>query len=133
MRVYLDAAPVIYLIERVAPFDNLVRTYLTTGQVTLVASEITRLESRTRPIRENQIALLANFDGFFATQVSEIVPLDRAVIDAATRIRAEHGFRTPDAIHLAAAMETQCDVFLTNDRRLASFQGISVVLVDDLQ
>ncbi|HEY3266808.1 MAG TPA: type II toxin-antitoxin system VapC family toxin [Armatimonadota bacterium] len=132
MRVYLDAAPVIYLIERVAPFDGLVRTYLTTGQVALVASEITRLETRTRPIRDNQAAILANFDSFYSSQVSEIVALDRAVIDAATRIRAEHGFRTPDAIHLAAAMVAVCDIFLTNDRRLAGFPGISIVLVDEL-
>jgi predicted nucleic acid-binding protein len=31
-----------------------------------------------------------------------------------------------DAIHLAAAIETGCDVFLTNDNQLANFLDITV-------
>jgi len=31
-----------------------------------------------------------------------------------------------DALHLAAALEARCDLFLTNDRRLRSFPGLAV-------
>lgn len=35
-------------------------------------------------------------------------------------------FKIPDAIHLAAALEAGCQVFLTNDARLRSFRGLDV-------
>ena len=33
-------------------------------------------------------------------------------------LRAQYGFKTPDALHLAAAVIHGCDRFLTNDARL---------------
>jgi predicted nucleic acid-binding protein len=47
-------------------------------------------------------------------------------MDRATKIRADHGFRTPDAIHLAAAVISNCDAFLTNDLRLERFPDIVI-------
>ena len=61
--------------------------------------------------------------------VAEIVGLTRAVLDLATEVRARHGFKTPDAIHLSAAVSSGCDVFLTNDRRLGHFEGIAIQYV----
>ena len=55
--------------------------------------------------------------------------LTREVIDRATELRARHGVRTPDALHLAAAVASGCDVFLTNDLRLAHVPGIPVEVV----
>jgi len=43
-----------------------------------------------------------------------------------TLIRAQYGFRTLDAIHLAAAVEDGCGTFLTNDARLHAFSGVAV-------
>ncbi len=42
------------------------------------------------------------------------------VFERAARLRARHRLKTPDAIHLAAALEHGCDEFWTNDRRLAA-------------
>jgi predicted nucleic acid-binding protein len=81
------------------------------------------------PIRRSDARLLAEFDVFFATTVGEIVPLSRDVLDRATEVRAQHGFATPDAIHLAAALVAGCDVFLTNDHRLNRAVGIQVEVV----
>ena len=41
------------------------------------------------------------------------------VFDLATELRAEHGIKTPDALHLAAAIHGGCDALWTNDKRLA--------------
>jgi predicted nucleic acid-binding protein len=51
------------------------------------------------------------------------------VIDRGTELRAKYGFKAPDAIHLAAAIEGNCDVFLTNDYALAKCEEIKVELV----
>lgn len=129
MRIYLDAAPVIYTVQQVAPFAAAVDTRLSATGVVRVASDLTRLECRVKPLREGNMALLQDFDDYFAAAVSEIVALSRAVLDRATEIRARHGFKTPDAIHLAAAVTSACDAFLTNDRRLDAFPDIAVEVV----
>ncbi len=41
-------------------------------------------------------------------------------------MRADLGFKTPDALHLAAAIEGGCDRFLTNDARLSRCTDIAV-------
>ena len=44
--------------------------------------------------------------------------MDRAVFEIATRLRADHGLKTPDALHLASALHAGCDEFWTHDQRL---------------
>ena len=87
------------------------------------------LESRVKPIRENNLVTLRQFDMFFGQTVDEIALLSREVMDRATLIRAQYGFATPDAIHLGAAIGADCDVFLTNDNRLARFREMSVEVI----
>ena len=126
MRLYLDAAPVIYLIEENEDYVGIVDQILKKSDVELIASDLTRLECRIKPIKENHQELLKDYDEFFSDVVSKIVPLSRDVIDRATEIRSEHGFKTPDSIHLAAAVVSNCDQFLTNDSRLKKFNDIEI-------
>jgi len=65
-------------------------------------------------------------DDYFADVITEIIPLSRAVMDQATLLRARYGFKTPDAIHLAAAIVGGCDLLLTNDHRLDRCTEIAV-------
>ena len=131
MRIYLDSAPVIYVVERHAPYDEYLDARLSITSDVLIASELTRLECRILPIREDNHRVLQDFDDYFATRVLEMVPLTREVMDMATLIRAQYGFATPDAIHLGAAMASGCHVFLTNDNRLSRFSEVSVEVVGE--
>jgi hypothetical protein len=47
----------------------------------------------------------------------------------ATELRARHGLRVPDALHLACAIVNRCDRFLTNDHRLDRIQEVRHCLV----
>ena len=129
MRLYLDAAPVIYAVEQVTPFFPVVDARLSAAGTVRVASDLTRMECRVKPVREGKADLLKDYDDFFAYAVAEIVALSREVMDRATEIRARYGFKTPDAVHLAAAVVTSCAVFLTNDHRLDRFPDISIEVV----
>jgi predicted nucleic acid-binding protein len=126
MRIYLDAVTVIYTVEDIAPFAARIDTRLAAPGVIQVASDLTRLECRVKPLRDGNSRLLTAFDDYFAVVVGEIVPLTRQVVDRATRIRAEYRFKTPDVLHLAAAVESGCDLFLTHDSRLRRFREIQV-------
>jgi predicted nucleic acid-binding protein len=126
MRYYLDAAPIIYLIEQSQPFATAIRSKLAALGVVPITSELARLECRVKPMRDGSQALLQDFDDYFANSIAEIFPLTRDVIDLATEIRAQYNFKTPDSIHLAAAVISNCDVFMTNDQRLNRFTGITI-------
>jgi len=69
---------------------------------------------------------LADYDRVFSALVELIALLTTAVCDRATLIRGSYRFKTPDSIRLAAAVESGCQVFLTNDVRLNRFTGITV-------
>jgi predicted nucleic acid-binding protein len=129
MRVYMDSAPIIYLVEGVVPYARALETRLFVPGTVQVCSDLTRLECRVKPMQEGQTALLAAFDRYFADIVRDIVPLSRQALDRATSLRARYGFKTPDAIHLAAAIVGECDLFLTNDRRLCQCAEIAVEVV----
>ena len=129
MRYYLDAAPIIYLVEQIQPFASAVRSRLTTTGLVLVTSELARLECRVKPLRNSDSIVLQDFDDYFANTISEIIPLTRDVVDRATEIRAQFNFKTPDALHLAAAVIAKCDVFLTNDHRLSRFTSLTIEII----
>ena len=122
--IYVDTAPLIYLVEHVPQYGDLVAQRLSSTDALLV-SDLSRLEC-VKPMRDGNTALLDEFDRFFNESVSEVLALSREVIDRATEIRSLYGFKTPDAIHLAAAILSNCELFLTNDRRLDGFTGLRV-------
>ena len=129
MRIYLDSAPLIYLVENIAPYASTLATRLAAPGTTQMCSELSRLECRVKPIRDGEAALLIAFDSYFAGIISEVIPLTRPVVDLATELRARYGFKTPDAIHLAAAITGGCDLFLTNDYSLDKCAEITVEVV----
>ncbi len=53
----------------------------------------------------------------------EIVPLSPAIAAEAARLRARYSLRTPDAIHLATALDRRAVGFVTNDKDLKRLQA----------
>jgi predicted nucleic acid-binding protein len=132
-KVYLDACAAIFFVERHPQhFDLLMqRLFLPSGAlaVQVVLSELLRMECRLKPLRENDQPLLERYDAFFGTAGHLWAALDRGVFDLATRLRAEHRLKTPDALHLAAALQSGCDELWTHDSRLqAAAQGRLTVM-----
>ena len=129
MRYYLDTAPIVYTVETSPLFAQRVDAVLARLGVIPISSEMARLECRVKPMRDGNLTLLQDFDDYFDNTIAEIVPLTRDVVDKATEIRAQFNFKTPDSLHLAAAVVSNCDVFLTNDQRLNRFTGITIEIV----
>ncbi|HMX29701.1 MAG TPA: type II toxin-antitoxin system VapC family toxin, partial [Blastocatellia bacterium] len=129
MRYYLDSAPIIYLVEQRQPFAGAARSKLAGANIVHITSELARLECRVKPMQTGDQILLKDFDDYFNNTIAEIVPLTRDVVDKATEIRARFNFKTPDSLHLAAAVISNCDVFLTNDHRLDRFVGITIEIL----
>ena len=115
---YLDTAIIIYLVEEKESFFEKVTLCLEDANCELLTSEMGRLECRVKPIRNQDYKLLAIYDQFFADRLKEVIAITREVIDSATELRAKYNFKTPDTLHLAAAITSGCEVFFTNDHRL---------------
>lgn len=120
-RVYLDSCVVIYLIQGPEDLSQAVRGALRPDEghpPVVCVSDLTRLECRVWPIRHDDEPLLGEFDGFFGSREVEKIPLQAAAFELATELRARYRAKTPDALHLAAAILGGCQEFWTNDHRL---------------
>jgi len=90
-------------------------------------SHLVRMECRVRPLRLHEEEVLAAYDAYFVSGDLAILELGAAVFDRAADLRAVHGLRALDALHLAAALEGLCDAFLTNDEHLRAFPALEVI------
>ncbi len=135
MLYYLDTCIVIYWVEGPAPFDIRVRNYLAALQAAghrFAVSEFTRLECLVKPLGLNDGALLFDYEQFFLAPDLTFLPLKAPVFERAANIRGIHRygngrrFSVPDSLHLAACVQAGCDIFLTNDHRLAGFTDLTV-------
>jgi uncharacterized protein len=130
--IYLDSNIVIYLIEQSPPFGARATACiaaLTAAGDAIVVSDLTRMECRSNPVAAADQVTLDLYDVFFGQAVARLMPLSRAVVDRATEIRGRYRFKTPDSLHLAAAVEAGCQNFLTNDLRLSRFTDLVVELL----
>nr|MBS0021333.1 type II toxin-antitoxin system VapC family toxin [Gammaproteobacteria bacterium] len=118
---YFDTCVTIYYVERNPDYFSRIEAALFSNEeaaVFPVVSDLTRLECRVFPLRTGDRDLLDRYDTFFGLSEVRCANIGRRVFDLATELRAGHGLQTPDALHLAAAINAGCDELWTNDRRL---------------
>lgn len=129
--VYLDTCCFIYLIEGQSAWRALVEARLRALAPTtnLITSQLARLECRSKPTRDGDAALLGRYDSVFAASRVMVADITAGVIDRATAVRATHGFKSPDAIHLATAIESGASEFWTGDAALAKCTDVRVVVL----
>ena len=91
------------------------------------------MEYLVYPYRTENSVALNKFFRFLVDYDITIFPIDRVVGENAAKIRGRYQhFKAMDALQLSAALLSDCDAFLTNDKQLGQFQELSVVLVDEL-
>jgi predicted nucleic acid-binding protein len=134
--VYLDANIFIYALERhpdyLARLDQLF-AHIDAGDNTASTSEITLAECLVKPFADNNLDRQQLYQAAIASRRNfDVVPVSRAVIVHAARLRALHKPRLPDAIHLATALAAGCQTLLTNDNLIKPIAGIQVVQLSEL-
>lgn len=116
--IYLDSCLAIYLVEENSSFSaKLENAVAANPDAKFCISLLTEMECLVKPIREQNNILLAKFENWFRT--IEVLPIGREVFRNAARLRADFiNLKTPDALHLAIALQYSCDEFWTNDNSL---------------
>jgi predicted nucleic acid-binding protein len=135
-RVGLDSSPIIYHVEKNPDFaSHCLPFFLAIDQGTIrgYTSTISLSETLVLPmrngdaVRENAFRnLLLSARGMTTT------PLLTEIAEQSARLRATYSLRTPDAVQIATALHSNCDIFLTNDDKLKRVQEIEVVIVSEL-
>ena len=81
-------------------------------------SDLVRMECLVLPLKNQDVLLLDDYRRFFDLVQAAWIPMGRSVFTRAAQLRAEYRIKTPDALHVAAALEAGCVEFWTNDRQL---------------
>lgn len=138
--IFVDTAPFIYFIEKNEDnpryFDK-VKSFFDEcyyDDAEFVTSVITVEEYLVFPYRIHSQGHVDMFEKLLNTLDFSLVVIDEAVAKKAATIRAEYkAFKAMDALQLAAAVLSGCDLFLTNDRQLKQFGEIRCLTVEELR
>lgn len=121
-KIFLDTAPVIYYIEeneRYLDFLTELFDLAKKNEIQFVTSSLTLLELLVLPIRQKQHELAQAYRDIILNSGSIVlVSMNVEIAVAAANIRANYNFKTPDAIQIASAINSNCNLFLTNDKKL---------------
>jgi len=133
-QVYVDSKAVIYAIERIEPYRTLLEPLWQAahdGGIAIITSELTWLETLTKPIRDQNPQLEALFRDFLSAQEVTLIPATLPIWEQAAHLRGL-GLKTPDALHAATALAQQCALFITNDPIFHRVPNLPVVVLADM-
>jgi predicted nucleic acid-binding protein len=136
-RLYIDTAPLIYFVEEntayVAKMDAIIEA-LDSNTIEAVTSVITLAEVLTQPLKMGRTDLEKEYrDILTGSSGFSLVPITTPIAESCARLRARHNLKTPDALHIAAALDVGCDAFLTNDRGIQRVTEIAVWILEDIE
>ena len=135
-RLYVDSNAIIHFVERrdvkQGKIGAMIASTVEGGEL-IIVSEIGVAECLYGAYKLKSAELEARYlELFSSSTVFDIVPVDGDRLKSAARLGARKGLKLVDAVHFAAAVERNCNVFLTDDERIKSSDGVAVVRVSAL-
>ena len=136
LRIYLDTDGLLDLVTPESSLDEqserVIETALLTKQLVFITSEITILESLVHACRNGNEKRQADLRRFLTpSSFVETCAETRTIIEDALKLRVSYGLKSPDAIHVATGLSTNCEAFLTKDEKWAKL-GLSILSVSQL-
>ena len=117
--VYLDANIIIDLIEGFEPYRarlEQLATAIETEQIVIVTSELSLADALVKPMKVQNAKSTSEYVFLLSgSSVMRMVPVGRDILMRSAEIRAAHGGKLADAIHVASAEIAGCKFFLTRD------------------
>jgi predicted nucleic acid-binding protein len=127
LKLFMDTAPIIYFIEEHPVYSNEVSDIFSgtaQGIVKVVTSVITFIEVLTKPYKLGKTDIVSIYkDFFYNSRGFSVIDINSDIAELTARIRAEFGFKLPDAVQLAIFEQSGCDYFITNDKQLKQYNS----------
>lgn len=134
-RVFVDTAPMIYCLENSTLYMEPIKKFFTKcleEDIQIVTSAITIEEYLVFPYSSNKMEFADNFKKFIKYMNIEVVDIDSNIAEQGARIRGLYKhFKAMDALQIAAAVASGCDMFFTNDKQLRQEKELPCMTVDD--
>lgn len=134
-KLYLDAGPIIYSVEEHPKYWSVLQQVwgpLDEGAIKVTTSELSLLETLVVPLRNQDAALVEDYEKLLTGFKVESLPITDTVLRYAAELRANHNLKTPDAIHAATAITSGCQHLIANDNGFRRLTNIDVIILDDL-
>ena len=135
--IYLDAAPLVYYVEENPTYVktmDVVIDLIENKPIQAFSSVILIPEVLMLPRRLGKTELVKTYQAILLnSRAFQLKVVSLQIATQATDLRAQYNLRTPDALHVATALETYCDAFLTNDLELKRVTEIKVLVLDELE
>jgi predicted nucleic acid-binding protein len=111
----IDSAPLIYLVEKHPNYSErmiFILRYLSEGLIDAVSSTLLLTEVLAQPLRMEKAELVNDYEDILQNSVGfQLIPVDEVIARRAAQLRAQYNLKTPDALHVATALETGCQAF----------------------
>jgi predicted nucleic acid-binding protein len=135
-RLAFDTVSIIYFIEKHPTYIVRMRDILSrvdAGKIQGMVSTIALAEVLVHPAKKGDQALARQYERLLTKSKNmHLISVDTDVARNTAELRAEYSLKTPDALHVAAAIHGGADAFLTNDRGLRRITAIDVLILEDL-
>ena len=136
MKIFVDTAPFIYLIEEYPKYAKRLKEYFTelyVNEQEVITSVITYSEYGVNPQKKDQPELIEKFENFLNRAGIALLEVNKSHAKKAYQLRAKYEFlKGMDSIQLGTAMIESCDRFLSNDAKLKKVTEVEVILIDSL-
>lgn len=135
-RVFVDTAPIIYYLENSSLYMDFIKKFFAKcieEDIQVVTSAITVEEYLVFPYSSGQMELVDNFKRFIEYMNIEVVDIDSVIAEQGVKIRGRYkNFKAMDALQIATAVVSGCDMFFTNDKQLRQEKELPCMTMDDL-
>jgi predicted nucleic acid-binding protein len=135
-RIALDTSVFIYHLQANLTYIGLtdeIFAWLQRPKSQAVTSTITMTELLVQPYRDRNQQRADEIYGLLSTFPNLAwIPPSLEIADAAARLRAKHGLRTPGALQAATAIQTGATGLITNDATFRRLSDLEVLVLDDL-
>lgn len=132
-----DTAPLIYFIERNATYLERMRNIMqqvNVGQPNGLVSVLVLSEILVYPMKTNDLELAQKYETMLINSENfNLIIVNHDVAKKAAGLRAQYNLKTPDALHLATAIVSGADAFLTNDNGFKRVSEINILVLDELE
>lgn len=124
--VLLDTSIFIYYLEGIEPYYLLAEEVfndIIDEKITGFLSAISITEFLTKPLADGKVTDVERFKRFLSSLSIQVLAVTYEIAERAGKLRAQYpSIQTADALIVATALETGCNVFITNDKDLKKLE-----------
>ena len=134
--VFVDTNPLIYILDYLSPFYTKTSSFFEKcirNNSEFYTSTITDAEFIVKPLMEQQFDKISMYHDFLKNFGFLKCFINEPIASRSAQIRVKYNcIKLADSLQLASAIESGCNLFLTNDKQLKQVEEIKVLFVDDL-